>query len=124
MLKPEQIQHIQVIDWVNACTDLPVIHIANERRVSPQHGAVLKRMGLRPGVSDLFFPRAKHPWFGLWVELKTVTGKPTPLQLKFIEDMIKEGFYGKVTYGAEETIAFIKGFYDLPTHDMPGNRLR
>ena len=124
MLKPEQIEHIKVVDWVNACTDLPVLHIANERRTSPQQGAILKRMGVKSGVSDLFFPRAKHPFSGLWIELKTEKGKPTPNQLKFIEDMLKEGFYGKVTYGAEETIAFIKEFYNLPAHDMPGNRLR
>ena len=124
MLKPEQIIHIQVVDWVNACTDLPVLHIANERRCSIQQGAILKRMGIRSGVSDLFFPRAKHPFAGLWIEIKTDNGKPTPNQLKFIEEMKKEGFQGKVTYGAEETINFIKDFYNLPTHDMPGNRLR
>lgn len=109
----EDIEQIKVVEFVKQCTDLPVIHIANQRTTSPQHGAMLKRMGVRPGVSDLFFPRSNRIHSGLWLELKTLKGRPTQLQIDFIVDMIKEGYAAKVCYGAEHAIALIKDFYSL-----------
>jgi hypothetical protein len=120
---PEDIEQIKVCEFVKQCTDLPFIHTANERRCSPQQGAFLKRKGVLAGVADIFIPRAHGKYHGLFIELKTLKGKPTPAQIKFLDNMNKEKYFALVCYGAEETIETIKTFYNLPTTDVFINRL-
>jgi hypothetical protein len=112
-LSPETIQQIIVVDWVKQCTDLPIIHIANERGCSFQQGKTLKRMGVLSGVSDLFIPRATKNRHGMFLELKTLKGKLTRNQIKFIDDMNKEGYYALAAYGSDNAIAIIKDFYEI-----------
>lgn len=112
-LGEEQIEQIKVYEFVKQNTDLPFIHIANERRTAPHKGLILKRMGVLAGTSDIFIPRATSRYHGVWIELKTKEGRASPQQLEFIQDMIKEGYYGQVCYGAEEAILLIKGLYLL-----------
>ena len=119
----EDIEQIKIVSWVKQCTDLPVWHTANQRQTSPQHGSLLKRMGVLSGVSDLFFPRSSNGKSGLFLELKVGTNKPTELQIKFIENMKKEGYEGIVCWGADESIKFIKNFYHLPDINTPVNRV-
>jgi hypothetical protein len=112
-LKPETIAQIQVREWVIQNTDLPFIHVANERLASPAMGSILKRMGVRSGVSDIFIPRANKTQHGLFIELKVGVNKPTPSQLQFINEMIAEGYGAFVAYGSEEAILIIKQFYQI-----------
>lgn len=107
----EQIEQVKVREWVRNNTDLPFIYIPNDGKRSPQLGLLMKRMGLCPGASDIFIPRATKRYHGLFIELKAGKNKPTLLQLKFIDDMIIEGYGAYVAYGAEEAIAIIKQFY-------------
>lgn len=108
----EDIEQVKVMEFMRQCQpDIPVIHIANQRKCSPVEGRLLKRLGVRAGVSDLFFPRSNDSYKGLWLELKTSVGKPSDLQLEFLAGMIKEGYAGKVCYGAEQAIEVIKRFY-------------
>ena len=76
-------------------------------------GAILKRMGVKPGVSDIFFPRSNHQFKGLWLELKVGKNKATEAQVKFIDEMIAEGYSGLVAYGFDEAILMIKSFYQI-----------
>jgi len=122
-ISKEDVEQIKIVEWVKQCTDLPIIHIANQRQTSPQHGSLLKRMGVLPGTSDLFFPRMSKGKSGLWIELKVGSNKPTELQIKFIENMKKEGYEGIVCWGADESIKFIKNFYHLPDINTPVNRM-
>lgn len=112
-MQPEQIEQIKVCEFVKQCTDLPFLHIPNERKCSPQYGARLKRMGVLSGASDIFIPRANGRFHGMFIELKTLKGKPSPAQIKFLEDMHTEGYFGMVCYGAEDAIETIKAFYNL-----------
>lgn len=112
-MNAEDIEQIKIINFIKQCTDLPVIHVANQRSTSPQHGALLKRLGVRPGVSDLFLPRRHGNYSGTWIELKTLKGKPTQLQLDFISDMREEGYYADVCYGAEAAINLICELYSI-----------
>ena len=110
----EDIEQIVVIEFLRQTTDIPVIHIANQRSTSPQHGAMLKRMGLWAGAADLFFPRGNDKYKGMFIELKTLTGKPTRNQINFLDSMACEGFFTAINYGSKEAIETIKTFYNLP----------
>lgn len=109
----EQIAQIQVREWVIQNTDLKFFHFANERVCTPQYGSLLKRMGVTPGVSDIFLPKGNPTFKGLWIELKVGKNKATPAQLDFINNMIEEGYQAMVAYGAEEAILMIRQFYGL-----------
>ena len=60
-------------------------HVENERQCTPQQAARRKRMGVKPGVPDLCLPVARGRYHGLYIELKTPTGKATPDQEWWVE---------------------------------------
>lgn len=89
----------------------PFIHIANERTCSIQQGALLKKMGVRRGVSDLFFPKSNVLYHGMWLELKSKSGKLTEHQIKFLQDMRDLGYEARAAWGFDEAIDIIQRFY-------------
>lgn len=131
-INPETVDQIKIVNWVRQCTNLPCIHIPNEGKRSTQQGSILKKMGLTAGVADLFFPRANHNSHGLWIEVKTLKGKPTEAQTLFINQMLDEGYEAKICYGFEDAIRTIKMHFNIsdsycrkesdpppPTHLIP-----
>lgn len=110
-MKDEDVEQIKVIEYIRQCTDLPVFAIANQRQCSAKEGAILKRMGVTAGVSDLFLPRHNHKWKGVFIELKTLEGRLSKVQEEFLALMNKEGYCAKVCYGADEAIDLIQRFY-------------
>ena len=70
-----------------------VMHIANERKTRPWEGAMLKRLGVMPGASDLFVAVPILGKFGgFWIELKAPGNKPTLDQEEFLDRMAKRGY--------------------------------
>lgn len=112
-IKNEDVEQIKVCEWLKNKTDLPYFAIANQRTCTPQYGSLLKRMGLRAGVSDLFIPRATKDYHGTFIELKTKVGKVAPNQQKFIDDMIKENYFAVCCWGADAAIEVIKKIYSI-----------
>ncbi len=99
--------------WL-ARADAYSFHCANERRVSPQHGSILKRMGVTSGVPDIAIMIPKNGFNGLFIELKVKPNKPTPAQLKFLETLNINGYLAVVRYGANEAIKTIQEYLDIP----------
>lgn len=93
-------QHPQLIPYT--------MHIANERKSSYFAGYIMKRMGVLKGASDIFMAWPCGGYHGLWMEVKTKTGKPTQEQLDFIARMNGVGYYATVCYGAEQVINTIQ----------------
>jgi hypothetical protein len=69
-----------------------LFHIPNEGRRTPRTGARLKREGLKAGVPDLFLPVARGGDYGLFIELKAGSNKPTEKQLKWLEALTRQGY--------------------------------
>ena len=107
----EDIESIIFYDWIryNHLDDI-CFHIGNERSVSSQAGAIFKRKGIKPGVSDYFIMRPMAPYAGLIIELKIKPNKPNDLQLKFLADMNKEGYLAVVRWSAHEAIETVKDY--------------
>lgn len=53
--------------------------------------ARLKAEGVHPGVSDLHLPVARGGYHGLWIEMKTETGRVSPAQKEWIAGMTSLG---------------------------------
>ena len=58
----------------------------------PAVAAKLKAEGVRRGVPDLCLPVARHGFHGLFIELKTETGRLTREQAQWLERLDAEGF--------------------------------
>lgn len=109
-MTPEQIDHINLVNWFRytypeLADDL--IHIANERSCSPQHGRLLKRLGVKKGVSDLFLSYPINNYHGLWVELKVGKGKLSPEQIEFLERKAQRGYQAIAVWGFDAAKEYI-----------------
>ena len=98
-----------VVQWC-AYMGIPIVHIPNEGKRSPAMAAKLKRLGLRPGVPDLFLPYPAGGFHGLWLEMKTDVGRPTACQRDWIEYLRSVGYAAYICRGAGEAINAIEAY--------------
>ena len=112
MLRPESSEQIALFDWIRLKPDLSkyAFSIPNESKRNPITGHIMKRMGMRSGVSDLFIAIPTAPYHGLFIELKAGKNKATPSQLEFIKDMRSQGYCAEVCVGAEAAIKLIMDY--------------
>lgn len=75
-----------------------VQNTATDRR----KGAILKGMGLVPGVSDLIYLRPNST--PLFIELKTESGKQSAEQIKWQQTIESVGYQYKIIRSLEEAI--------------------
>ena len=78
---------------------IPIIHIPNEGKRSMSYGAKMKRMGLSKGFPDLFIPKPMNGAHGLFIELKTDTGKISADQEAWLMFLSREGYKAFVCRG-------------------------
>lgn len=116
-LQPETIAQIKLFDWIRSRKDLApfCFHIANERRTSVQNGLILKRMGVRSGVSDVFIGISRSHYHGMFLELKEGSNKPTKSQEQFILDFASQGYYCLWCTGYEEAKECIEDYLERPS---------
>jgi len=103
-LQPEQIDHINLVNWFNF--QFPELegdfhHFANERKCSPTHGRILKRMGVKKGVADFFLAFPLNENSGFWIELKIGNNKPTKEQTEFLARKAARGYAAVCVWGCE-----------------------
>ena len=109
----EEQEQAAVIEWrelmKNQFPDLEdLIHIPNGGLRSKSEAVRFKRLGVRPGVSDLFLPTPVGKYHGLWVEMKRQKGgKLSPDQKDWLERMNKKGYLAVRANGAEEACDII-----------------
>ena len=73
----------------------------------------LKRLGVKPGVPDLFLPYPVGEYSGLWLEMKTEKGKPTACQRDWIEYLRSVGYCAYVCHSAGEAINAIEAYLNM-----------
>jgi hypothetical protein len=72
-----------------------------------------KQQGMLRGVPDLFLPVPKNGYFGLFIEMKSAHGRPTPEQLEFLNNVGSMGYMTKICYSADEAIEVIQKYYGV-----------
>ena len=88
---PERQHQQALVKWLTV-NKVAFCAIPNEGARSTRHGAVMKSLGLTPGVSDLFIcePRGTHG--GMWVEMKAPGKIPTERQYDWLFKMRNKGY--------------------------------
>ena len=113
-LGAETLEMIRIFDYIRfKKLDAFIFHIANERKTSVQAGSILKRMGVKPGVSDIFIAIPRLSFHGMFLEVKANKNKPTDLQRKFLDDMISQGYFATWRTGADASIEAIESYLAL-----------
>ena len=77
-------------------------HIPNGGWRNTTVAAKLRAEGVRPGVSDYCWPYPRGDWHGLFIELKSATGRPSPDQRAFMDFVREQGYRVVVARGWEE----------------------
>lgn len=75
----------------------------------------LKREGVKAGVPDLCLAVPRGASGCLWIEMKTLKGKTTLPQQRFLKLLNQHGHLAVVCFTADEAIAFIKQYLELET---------
>lgn len=88
-------------------------HCPNGGSRNPAEAVHLKRMGVKPGVPDLFLPYPSNGYNGLYIEMKSQKGKPTALQKEWIDYLRSVGYVAEVCHGFEKAqqllLKYLKG---------------
>lgn len=87
-----------------------MFHIPNERYCTPAQGKQLKLAGVRKGVPDLCLPVARKDYHGLYIELKTETGRTSYEQNFWIEQLTAQGYFVHVAHGWESAVRVIEWY--------------
>ena len=120
----EEQEQAAVIEWrdlmVRQFPDLEdLIHIPNGGLRSKTEAVRFKKLGVRPGVSDLFLPAPRGKYHGLWVEMKRQKGgKLSPDQKDWIDRMNRKGYLALRADGAEEACDIIYRYLTEDYHEQ------
>ncbi|MBC2593754.1 VRR-NUC domain-containing protein [Ruficoccus amylovorans] len=67
-------------------------------------GAMLKAEGVKAGVPDIFLPLSAGGFHGLFIELKTARGHPTPEQREWLMRLRHRGYATVLCRGLDEAL--------------------
>jgi len=89
-------------------------HVPNERRCTPQQGAMLKAMGVKSGVPDLCLPVARGAYHGLYIELKSTSksARASEAQIWWIEELLAHGYAAIVCKGFDAAVEALTAYMD------------
>lgn len=121
MTYSEDQHQINVIKWTQQPAvrerwpDLKLLyHIPNERKCDPRQGKKLRLMGVRRGVPDLCLPVARGTYHGLYIEMKTESGRTTGDQDWWGERLTAQGYAWEVCHGWESAVRVLEWYMSLP----------
>ncbi|MCH5207550.1 MAG: VRR-NUC domain-containing protein [Oscillospiraceae bacterium] len=79
-----------------------LFHVPNGGKRNAREAARFKRMGVKPGVPDLFLPVSRGGFYGLFIELKAHNGRVSENQGKWLRELYEQGYAVCVCFGFEE----------------------
>lgn len=77
---------------------------------SKSQGAKMVAAGYVKGYPDLAIYEARGGYNGLFIELKSPTGKTSPEQRDWIAKLMERGYYAQICKGAEPAINLIDAY--------------
>lgn len=90
-----------------------LFHIPNGGTRDAVEGRHLKQQGVRSGVPDLCLPVPSGRYHGLFIELKTETGRASVNQKWWIERLEAAGYFARVCHGWQAAAALLEWYLAL-----------
>ena len=72
-----------------------------------------RQMGVRSGVPDLMLPVPMNGYHGMFIEMKTKTGRVSQQQKRWIEALNTLGYLAVVAYGWEDAKCKISEYLQI-----------
>lgn len=91
-----------------------LFHIKNETKEGAQAVAIDKAMGVKKGVPDLFLPIPRGEYCGLFIEMKSTSGRAREEQLWWLDELRNQGYMAEVCKGYLEAINLLQEYLELP----------
>lgn len=116
----EDAAQAEVIRWARmrqaAVPELELLyHVPNGGKRGKLEACRLKAQGVRAGVPDLHLPVARAGYHGLWIEMKTATGRLSEDQRKIIAMLRDEGHRVEVCRSAADAVEVLDDYMRAPT---------
>ncbi len=107
-----------IVWWRAACRGFGIpetllFAVGNGHRRDVVAAAILKREGLRPGVSDLILAVPRRGIPGMYLELKVPGGVLSVDQKSFISAVSAQGYDARVCYSFDEAVATITNYLSV-----------
>lgn len=115
--QPEAIEQAEVVAWArNNQRNYPFLWMLHSslnglKRTKAARGKA-KASGMLSGVPDLFLPVPIGLYKGLYIEMKSKTGRISIEQSKYLKAVSDFGYAAFVCYSAVEAIDKIKSYYN------------
>ena len=114
--QPEAAEQENVIKWARdnekTYPFLWMLHSSlNGVKLSKMQAGKAKASGMLSGVPDLFLPVPRGSFCGLYIEMKSATGRIMPSQSRYLSAVSDFGYSAVVCYSANEAIEKIKEYY-------------
>ena len=116
----EQREQAQVVLWARArfdedsdkWHDLDLLHCSlNGVKLSKAQAGKAKSQGMRTGIPDLFLPVPRKGFSGLFIEMKSETGRLSDAQKDVVPRLSALGYSMHVAYSGREAIEIIRTYY-------------
>lgn len=123
MNQAEHIEAVALIRWVRLSTArFPALatfyHVPNGGDRNIVVASKMKAEGVKPGVSDYCLPAARGGFFGLYIELKSLTGRKRKSQRDFLDLVRAEGYRGEFAFGWIEARAILLDYLNQPKTEV------
>ena len=114
MRKDEENLQILIVDYLRKeRPELTFWHTNNNAGFgNVRAGKKAKRLGVLPGVPDLFFPISNNVHHGLFIELKSAKGRLSPVQKQLKDKLCESGYLVKIARSFEETLTILGEYCD------------
>ena len=89
-------------------------HIKNETTGGAAEVAADKAMGVKKGVPDLCLPVTRGGFHGLYIEMKTPSGRASDAQRWWVTRLTEQGYRAVVCHGYDAAVAELCWYLSLP----------
>ena len=87
-----------------------IFHIPNGGKRTKAEAGIFKAMGVLAGAADLFIAHASRGKHGLYIEVKSPTGRQADSQKEFERNVIAAGYHYAVCRSVEEFIRVVNEY--------------
>jgi hypothetical protein len=109
-LPTEDQEQIMRVTWMMKKA-IPFFAIPNGGSRNLLEAMKLKRMGVQPGVPDIFIPISIGQYHGMFIEMKRSKGGVVSDNQKYwIDALSREGYYCVVACGFDNAMEMISGY--------------